>query len=187
MNNLGLINKITSEVIDWNNIFKFGRGVEISKAGKVIYCPLCGCAQGYKKKQLDLGRKTCTRCGKEISVSEANVKSVITSVSTQENVLMYVGESIHRYGLSGGYYINPNIDGIKYKNADLYTPPKLLVRKTGLGICGAIDYTGSMTSQTVYILKYADEHNSTPLEYYLALLNSRIVYPELFTEQYLNW
>lgn len=171
-----LINKITSEVIDWNNIFKFGRGVEISKAGKVIYCPLCGCAQGYKKKQLDLGRKTCTRCGKEISVSEANVKSVITSVSTQENVLMYVGESIHRYGLSGGYYINPNIDGIKYKNADLYTPPKLLVRKTGLGICGAIDYTGSMTSQTVYILKYADEHNSTPLEYYLALLNSRIVY-----------
>ncbi len=171
-----LINKITSEVIDWNNIFKFGRGVEISKAGKVIYCPLCGCAQGYKKKQLDLGRKTCTRCGKEISVSEANVKSVITSVSTQETVLMYVGESIHRYGLSGGYYINPNIDGIKYKNADLYTPPKLLVRKTGLGICGAIDYTGSMTSQTVYILKYADEHNSTPLEYYLALLNSRIVY-----------
>ena len=33
-----------------------------------------------------------------------------------------------------------------------------------------------MTSQTVYILKYADEANKTPLEYYLALINSRVVY-----------
>ena len=33
-----------------------------------------------------------------------------------------------------------------------------------------------MTSQTVYILKYADPNNRTPLEYYLALINSRVVY-----------
>ena len=52
----------------------------------------------------------------------------------------------------------------------------MLIRKTGLGIYSAIDYTGSMTSQTVYILKYADPDNATPLEYYLALINSRVVY-----------
>lgn len=33
-----------------------------------------------------------------------------------------------------------------------------------------------MTSQTVYILKYTNPNNATPLEYYLALLNSRVVY-----------
>ena len=59
---------------------------------------------------------------------------------------------------------------------ELYDPPKLLVRKTGLGIYSAIDYSGSMTSQTVYILRFADKNNQTPLEYYLALINSRVVY-----------
>lgn len=33
-----------------------------------------------------------------------------------------------------------------------------------------------MTSQTVYILKLKDREDNTPLEYYLALLNSRVVY-----------
>ena len=41
---------------------------------------------------------------------------------------------------------------------------------------GAIDYDGNMTSQTVYILKYANQNDTTPLEYYLAMLNSRVVY-----------
>lgn len=41
----------------------------------------------------------------------------------------------------------------------MYTPPKLIVRKTGLGIYASIDYTGSMTSQTVYILKLREQEN----------------------------
>ena len=67
-------------------------------------------------------------------------------------------------------------DATIYKNLKMYTPPKLLIRKTGLGIYASIDYTGSMTSQTVYILKLKDREDNTPLEYYLALLNSRVVY-----------
>ena len=50
------------------------------------------------------------------------------------------------------------------------------MRKTGLGIYASIDYTGSMTSQTVYILKFKNSQHKAPLEYYLALLNSRVVY-----------
>lgn len=171
-----LLAKITSEVIDWNHIFNFGRGVEISKAGKVVYCPICNYAQGYKKKQMVAGVKVCTHCGAEIPVNAETANNVVTHVPDSESVLIYVGENVHRYGINGEFYIRPNIEGINYKNRDLYTPPKLLVRKTGLGIYGAIDYTGSMTSQTVYILKYADEGNATPLEYYLALINSRVVY-----------
>ena len=83
--------------------------------------------------------------------------------------LIYVGENVKRYGIEGGYYIKTAVPGINYKNLKMYTPPKLLIRKTGLGIYASIDYTGSMTSQTVYILKLKDREDNTPLEYYLAL------------------
>ena len=175
-NEEALLAKITSKQIDWNDTFVFGRGVEISKAGKIVYCPHCNFAQGYKKKQLEEGRKTCTNCGREISVTTDTVRNVITQHEEQGSVLIYVGENVRRYGVAGECYIRPNIEGINYKNRELYNPPKLLIRKTGLGIYSAIDYTGSMTSQTVYILKYADPDNTTPLEYYLALINSRVVY-----------
>ena len=53
----------------------------------------------------------------------------------------------------------------------------MLIRKTGLGIYAAVDYTGGMTSQTDYILKKKnDSKDRTPLEYYLAMINSRVVY-----------
>ena len=91
-------------------------------------------------------------------------------------MFIYVGENVRRYKVDGANYIRKNIEGINYKNEDLYTPPKMLIRKTGLGIYCAIDYTGSVTSQTVYILKYKDNQQKVPLEYYLALINSRVVY-----------
>lgn len=175
-NEEGLLDKITSKTVDWEQLFIFGRGVEISKAGKVVYCPHCNYAQGYKKKKLEAGRKTCTNCGGEISVTSQTVQNVVTQEPDEGSVLIYVGENVRRYCVSGECYIRPDIAGINYKNRELYNPPKLLIRKTGLGIYSAIDYSGSMTSQTVYILKYADENNRTPLEYYLALINSRVVY-----------
>lgn len=171
-----LLEKISSDIIEWDKIFNFGRGVEISKTGKILYCPICKWAQGYKKKQMIEGEKKCIHCGEKINVDEESIHNVITRIPEPGSVLIYVGENVRRYGISGEFYIQPNIDGINYKNRELYNPPKLLIRKTGLGIYGAIDYTGSMTSQTVYILKYADKENTTPLEYYLALLNSRVVY-----------
>jgi hypothetical protein len=101
---------------------------------------------------------------------------MITKEQSPQSVQLFVGENIRRYAISGEFYIQPNIPGINYKNRSMYNPPKLLVRKTGLGIYSAIDYTGSMTSQTVYILKLKDNVQNIPLEYYLALLNSRVVY-----------
>lgn len=175
-NEEALLDKITAKTVDWEQLFIFGRGVEISKAGKVVYCPHCNYAQGYKKKQLEAGKKTCTNCGGEISVTVQTVRNVVTQEPDENSVLIYVGENVRRYGVSGECYIRPDIEGINYKNRELYNPPKLLIRKTGLGIYSAIDYSGSMTSQTVYILKYADGNNRTPLEYYLALINSRVVY-----------
>lgn len=175
-NEEALLEKITSKIEDFGKLFIFGRGVEISKAGKVVYCPYCNYAQGYKKKQLEVGKKICTNCGEEISVTAKTVQQVVIKEANGTNIRIYVGENVRRYSVSGECYIRPNIEGINYKNRELYNSPKLLIRKTGLGIYSAIDYSGSMTSQTVYILKYADKNNPIPLEYYLALINSRVVY-----------
>ena len=176
INEEALISKIKSSTDDFEKLFVFGRGVEISKTGKVVCCPYCNYAQGYKKKQLEVHEKTCTNCGHVIPVTAERIKNVISLERENDSVLIHVGENIQRYGISGEYYILPNIEGIQYKNRDLYSPPKLLIRKTGLGIYSAIDYSGSMTSQTVYILKYAVANHRAPLEYYLALINSRVVY-----------
>lgn len=40
-----LLAKIKEHSIRWEDTFIFGRGVEISKAGKVVFCPSCGYAQ----------------------------------------------------------------------------------------------------------------------------------------------
>lgn len=171
-----LLAKIKSSSIIWGEKFNFGRGVEISKFGNVVFCSKCGCAQGYKKSQLENGEKICTYCGKKIEVSESTIGSVISKHSTGNDNRILVGENVKRYGIEGKCYIKTSVPGINYKDLRMYTPPKLIVRKTGLGIYASIDYTGSMTSQTVYILKLRDNADGTPLEYYLALLNSRVIY-----------
>ena len=170
-----LLKKIKSNCIKWSDYFVFGRGVEISKAGKIVYCPHCGSAQGFKKTQLQTGKKDCTNCGKNFPVDVTAIKNVIGTVQTANSVSIYVGENIRRYAIEPGNYIIKDIPGINYKDLSMYNPPKLLIRKTGLGIYAAVDYSGGMTSQTVYILKQKNG-NIVPLEYYLALLNSRVVY-----------
>ena len=171
-----LLAKIKTDSVDWDTLFVFGRGVEISKHGKVVYCTKCGFAQGYKKAQIKAGKKVCTHCGEEIKVNSETVQSVVLKSKVEGSVPIFIGENIHRYDISNGSYILPNIEGIDYKNTTLYEPPKILIRKTGLGIYAAIDYSGGMTTQTVYIFKYRDLQNTVPLEYYLALINSRVVY-----------
>lgn len=170
-----LLKKLSSECIEWEKEFIFGRGVEISKSGSVVYCPRCGMAQGFAKKHLLEGNKKCAYCDKEIPINNETTDNVIATKKTKGTVAILVGENIQRYGLQGECYIKPDIQGINYKTPKLYVPPKILIRKTGLGIYGAIDYKGTYTSQTVYILRYTDK-NKIPLEYYLALINSRVVY-----------
>lgn len=172
-----LISKIKEQGVDWKDLFLFGRGVEISKAGNVVCCPHCGMAQGYKKKQLEEGKKSCSFCEKSIPVTGDTVQSVVSKKRIQNSVALCVGENLKRYKIEEGGYILSNVPGINYKDKTLYEPPKILVRKTGLGIYAAVDYSGGITSQTVYILKKKKENkDKTPLEFYLAMINSRVVY-----------
>ena len=170
-----LISKIQTSCINWDEIFTFGRGVEISKTGKVTVCEHCGDAQGYTAAQLNLHKKICTSCLLETKVNDSTTRIIINIGKKRGFSKIIVGEDLHRYNCKSNHYVENNVTGINYKNLTLYSSPKLLVRKTGLGIHAAIDYSHEKTIQTVYILKYKKE-NTVPLEYYLALLNSRVVY-----------
>ncbi len=170
-----LLEKIASNHIDWKSLFHFGRGVEISKSGIVVKCNHCKSVQGYSKKHLDTGSKTCQFCGKVTPVNKSNIFEIISTTDKTGYVPMYVGENLHRYRFDGIRYIRPNIDGINYKRAELYYPPKILIRKTGLGIYACIDYDSTYISQTIYSCNYI-QNNIVPLEYYLGVLNSRVMY-----------
>ena len=129
-----LLRKIEKDAIDWKELFRFGRGVEISKTGSIVICGFCNMAQGYSKKQFQESVKKCQFCGKEIKLSSSNVSTIISDSDNESFKPMYVGENLHRYKFSGIKYIKPNVEGINYKNENLYTPPRILIRKTGLGI-----------------------------------------------------
>lgn len=171
-----ILGKMESNTIVWKNLFHFGRGVEISKSGVIVVCPHCGAAQGYSKKQFSEQKKACTKCSKHISVTSETVTKIIDTKPFDGSKKIYVGENLHRYEMRGACYIKMGVPGINYKEDKLYEPPKILIRKTGLGINACIDYESTYISQTVYSCNYLNEGNPEPLEYYLGVLNSRILY-----------
>ena len=171
-----LLDKIACNHIDWKSLFHFGRGVEISKSGVVVKCQHCESVQGYSKKHLETGYKICQFCGKTTAVDRLNIFEIISTTNKPGYFPIYVGENLHRYSFDGIRYIQPNVDGINYKSAELYYPPKVLIRKTGLGIHACIDYESTYISQTIYSCNYIQKDNLVPLEYYLGVLNSRVMY-----------
>lgn len=171
-----LLKKIEMGSIKWEKLFRFGRGVEISKSGKVVMCPCCGVAQGYSKKQFSEGKKICTKCDSEIPISGEITQSIVSHEWQPGYKKIYVGENLHRYEVNGYCYVRLNVHGINYKEEKLYEPPKILVRKTGLGINACVDYESTYITQTVYSCNYIDSECSIPLEYFLGVLNSRVVY-----------
>ena len=175
-NEEALLAKIKMNCVDWTSTFLFGRGVEVSKKGGIAICPSCSHAQGYTKTQLQNNSKNCVYCSTKLPLTEDTLKNIVSETPFEGCERILVGENVKRYVLTGENYIGLDVQGINYKNRDLYVPPKILIRKTGLGIYACVDYSGGMTSQTVYIIRYQNDQDSPPLEYYLALLNSRVVY-----------
>lgn len=170
-----LISKISENCFSWDEEFIFGRGVEISKKGRVIFCNHCGLAQGISRKQELAGEKICNFCKQNISVKDSVKDNIITDSAKNDTIPIIVGEDVNRFTLKTENHIKVNVPGINYKDSNLYKGDKLLIRKTGLGIYASIDYLNSYTNQTVYTLK-SHEKSTTPLEYTLALMNSRVVY-----------
>lgn len=154
--------------------FQYMRGVEISKTGLICTCPICNNSQGFLPNQLKLGKKKCMFCHTVFKLNKDNINKIISKKPIDDWKQIIVGESIHRYETEIDNWIMPDVKGIKYKDILLYQRPKLLIRKTGLGIYASLDKSGAYISQTVHMLY--NTNSKEPLEYYLALLNSRVIY-----------
>lgn len=146
------------------------RGVELSKKGHVIQCPYC-----KKWQPLPRGKRKeaiCYSCSKEFSIKIQ--KSIVHSEPKAGRSKIIVGEDIDRYGFIKSHFIETGIDGINYKSKSIYESPKILIRKTGVGITANIDYDNSLTNQVVYLLRPISNED-TPIETILAIINSRII------------
>lgn len=150
------------------------RGVELSKKGFIIQCPYCD-----KWFPMPRGKKEstiCPHCYREVVTANANTSCIITNKIEKNSVPLITGEDIGRFSVSTKRYIRLGIEGINYKSSALYLGPKVVVRKTGVGITAGIDYNNSLTNQVVYIFKPLESvHPLITNELIAAILCSRLI------------
>ena len=172
---LSFFQKIRSHCGDWVKWLVSGRGVELSKTGAVLICPVCDTARPEPRIQRSI---KCDNCGANFKFVAANRKIIVkksTSIPSGWKPLI-VGEDVDRYRCSFSRVIEDAVPGINYKNPSSFAETKLLVRKTGLGIKAAIDDSGALTNQVVF--HYTPKTDRTPpfyLGYVLGVLCSRIM------------
>jgi len=149
------------------------RGVELSKKGKIIVCNYCNYSSPFPRHEYS----TCSNCKKTFKSTECKSTTIITNKHIADSKPLIVGEHITRYNIDSDLYIETNHNGINYKSATNYQDPKIVIRKTGIGISASIDYQNCMTNQVVYIFKILDlSIVKFPLEFILAILNSRLAF-----------
>lgn len=166
---LNLIRKIEKFPSCWD-YFESGRGIEIAKSGAVQVCRNCNAIFPKSKS----GNSICKNCETEDNLVD---NKIIDKNPLPGWEPLLVGEDIHRYSINSQRYINPNLNNYNYKNRMLKsTNPKLLVRKTGLGISASIDYENRYTLQTVFhFIKKEETPSYITVEYVLGVLNSRVL------------
>ncbi len=177
-----IMQKMESRRMDWNEIINSSRGVEFSESGLVIQCPSCfKWNSPPRKRKGKHEQKTCSYCGFEYDIDEALKREVIVSKERmkESDKLFITGKSVNRYYTGNVGYLDVTREGIEYKDPYLYEGPKILVRKTGVGIYATIDYTGAYCPQVVFIFKLRENipqrYKELNLEYILGVLNSRVV------------
>lgn len=150
------------------------RGVELSKKGMVLQCPECG--EWFPTPRNKKETTICPHCKAVIVIARANHTCIITNKKDKSCEQMIAGEDIGRFSISTNRYIIKGLKGINYKPSVLYQGPKVLVRKTGVGITAGIDYSDSLTNQVVYIVKPKDSaHPLITAEVIAAILCSRLI------------
>lgn len=150
-----------------------GRGVEISKSGKVFTCNRCNNAHPVPRKKDYINCK----CGNTIIIEDEEVKKLISNKPTKNSVPLIVGEDIKRYSCKASRYLQVDIKGIQYKDVKSFNEKKLLIRKTGIGIKSSIDTSGAHTNQVVfhYIAKKEKHIPEFIIEYVQGVLSSRVL------------
>jgi SAM-dependent methyltransferase len=149
------------------------RGVELSKSGWVTRCT--SCKLWFPKPTREVA--PCPHCRIQQRVSSLTADQIISKLPGPGRHQIIVGESVRRYTIENTLWIDISRNGIKYKSTDSYSAPKVLVRKTGVGMAASIDYAGRLTNQVVYMFTpVLRAPSGPPLEFFLGVLNSRAIY-----------
>jgi len=168
-----LIKKIIASREIIGNYVDSSRGVELSKSGLICKCNICGFWSPLPAKS----ETKCKHCGNHFKLDKLQPIKIISKEKFKGSSPILVGENLRRYSITSKYWISLSNKGINYKSISLYFEPKILVRKTGVGITATIDYSNSLTNQVVYIFKPKKNSLFTlPIEFILAVMNSRIIY-----------
>jgi len=147
------------------------RGVELGRSGMICQCNNCSSWSPLSEQ----GKIICSSCGKEFNPTTAPKKSIISKDKIQLSVPFITGGNLRRYVGRPSLWIKLGVKGINYKPESTYKSPKILVRKTGVGITAILDYNDVYTNQVVYILKNIPEKEKN-LEFFIGLINSRAYY-----------
>ena len=175
-----------------------GRGEEMSKSGLLWVCPSCFTATVPAIKRKADPRtpgapkykgKICPSCDLELTENNVSSRYLVTNGSAADadgvTRVPYVdGDDITRrwQRLAPSKLLHLDLRGFPYKNESFYTAPKILVRKTGVGILAAYDTSAVRFPQTVffYRLKPLAQRRCYRHEFVLAALLSRTMAYYLF-------
>jgi adenine-specific DNA-methyltransferase len=173
-----LIHTIERERGAWTEWFVSGRGVELSKGGRIVRCSWCN--SGVPLPRTEKSAHVCRNCGKVFSLRRIAHEVLVRPIPTQTEEgwhPLIVGEDVDRYQCTIRREVRLGVQGINYKRRETFSNPKLLVRKTGLGIKAAIDTTGAFTNQVVfhYVARPGGVVPEFAMDYVLGVLNSRVL------------
>ena len=161
---------------DWDEWLWIGRGMEVGKSGKTLRCSRCGNYRAVPRK--GLGPTTiCPKCGSTFP-TESGIHQIVRHRQAGRKSAwtpIIVGEDVDRYRCEPSREMLVGLPGIRCKNPAILRRPKLLIRKTGVGLRAAVDQSGTLTIQTVYHFIPKDEMPCLALDYLAGVLNSKVM------------
>ncbi len=191
-----IMGRMINSGIRLNDLCDRGRGEEMSKSGLLWVCPSCFTSTvPATKRKADPDNpdgpkyrsKPCPSCG--LLLNEANASQRLLVVTERPNGqggrAGYVdGDDLTRrwQAVKPLKSIALDLKGFPYKDASLYDAPKILVRKTGVGLMAAYDTTGARFPQTVFFYRLRPKYKKEGYreQFVLAALLSRTMAYYLF-------
>ena len=144
-----LVEKIRARGGRWSQWFGSGRGVELSKSGRVVCCRSCGHAWPLPRTPRLL---TCRVCGVAELSSDLPVEVVVQALGEAGPgwVPLIAGVDVNRYRCAATHAIRTGVPGINYKVDQPHDGERILVRKTGVGLRAAVTAERAYTTQVVF-------------------------------------
>lgn len=158
----------------WARWFDSGRGVELSKSGKVVRCPSCGYAWPLPLRPRTL---ICRECATASWSATLEVETLVRPLSGGERgwAQLIAGVDVRRYRCTATREIQTGVPGIDYKTGRLRRGPRILIRKTGVGLNAVLTDTEALTTQVVFDYVPTAAAPAFVAPYVQGVLSSRIM------------